>query len=89
MGFRFRKRLKILPGLWLNVSKGGVSTSVGVKGLTVNLKDGKTRTTASIPGTGISYSETASEKPGAPAGNPVAGVIFVFLAIALLAFVLL
>lgn len=41
MGFRFRKRIKIIPGVWLNLSKGGVSTSVGIKGLTVNLKDGK------------------------------------------------
>ncbi|MCX7174138.1 MAG: DUF4236 domain-containing protein [Proteobacteria bacterium] len=58
MGFRFRKRIRILPGFWFNLSKSGISTSVGGKGLTVNLKDGKTRTTVGIPGTGISYSES-------------------------------
>lgn len=57
MGFRFRKRIKLLPGVWLNLSKGGVSTSVGGKGLTVNLKSSKVKTTTSIPGTGLSYSE--------------------------------
>lgn len=58
MGFRLRKRIKLLPGLWLNLSKTGVSTSIGGKGLTVNLKGGKVKTTASIPGTGLSYSQT-------------------------------
>ena len=58
MGFRFRKRIKIAPGAWLNLSKSGVSTSIGGKGLTVNLKDGKTTTTASLPGTGLSYRST-------------------------------
>jgi hypothetical protein len=62
MGFRFRKRIKILPGVWFNLSKSGVSTSIGGKGLTVNLKNGKTKTTVGIPGTGLSYSETTTGK---------------------------
>lgn len=60
MGFRFRKRIKILPGVRLNLSKSGVSTSLGGRGLTVNLKDGKTKTTVGIPGSGLSYSQTAA-----------------------------
>jgi hypothetical protein len=31
MSFLFRKRIKILPGVWLNLSKGGLSTSFGGK----------------------------------------------------------
>ena len=58
MGFRFRKRFKIIPGIWLNLSKSGVSTSIGGKGVTVNLGHDKTKTTVGIPGTGIGYSET-------------------------------
>ena len=27
MGFRFRRRVKLFPGFWLNFSKSGVSTS--------------------------------------------------------------
>ena len=34
MGFRFRKRLRILPGLFLNASKSGVSVSAGAHGAT-------------------------------------------------------
>jgi hypothetical protein len=38
MGFRFRKRLRIIPGfLWVNVSKKGGSLSVGGHGLTANI----------------------------------------------------
>jgi hypothetical protein len=37
MGFRFRKRLRIFPGLWLNLSKKGGSLSVGGRGATVNV----------------------------------------------------
>jgi len=62
MGFRFRRRIKIIPGFWFNVSKSGISTSIGGKGLTVNLKNGKTRTTASIPGTGLSYRTTTTRQ---------------------------
>jgi hypothetical protein len=65
VGFRFRRRIKLFPGVSINLSKSGVSTSIGGKGLTVNLKGGKVKTTASIPGTGLSYSksETIEKKP--------------------------
>ena len=60
MGFLFCKRIKILPGVWFNLSKRGISTSIGGKGITINIKDDNVRTTASIPGTGISYRTTSS-----------------------------
>ena len=60
MSFRFRKRVRILPGIYLNFSKSGLSSfSLGRPGATVNVpvgRPGKTRGTASIPGTGLSYS---------------------------------
>jgi hypothetical protein len=62
MGFRFRRSIKILPGVRLNVSKSGVSTSIGTRGATVNISKRGTRTTVGIPGTGISYSEMHSAK---------------------------
>lgn len=37
MGFFFRKRVKILPGLYMNLSKGGVGFSAGVKGCRVSV----------------------------------------------------
>ncbi|HHX0999896.1 TPA: DUF4236 domain-containing protein [Pseudomonas aeruginosa] len=37
MAIRFRKSIKVVPGVRLNISKSGVSTSAGGKGLTANV----------------------------------------------------
>lgn len=59
MGFRFKKSINLGGGVRLNGSKSGIGVSAGVKGLRVSHgADGKTRVTASIPGTGLSYQET-------------------------------
>jgi uncharacterized protein DUF4236 len=56
MGFNFSKRIKIAPGVTLNLSKSGVSTSIGPRGakLTLGSRRG-TRATVGLPGTGLSY----------------------------------
>ena len=52
---RFRKSIKLFPGVRFNFSKSGISTSLGVKGATINIKPGRsTRATMGIPGTGLS-----------------------------------
>ena len=56
MGWRFRKTVKIFPGLRLNISKNGISTSLGGKGATINLNGKGKRTTLGIQGTGVSHS---------------------------------
>ena len=62
MGFRFRKSINLGP-LRLNFSKSGVGYSVGGKGFRVTkTATGKTRTTAPIPGTGISYVHETKKK---------------------------
>lgn len=63
MGFGFRKSIKIAPGVRLNVGKKSVGLSAGVKGFryNVNSKTGR-RVSASIPGTGISYSTSLNTK---------------------------
>ncbi|MFM2295534.1 MAG: hypothetical protein RLZZ350_1947 [Verrucomicrobiota bacterium] len=55
MGFRFSRRLSILPGLSLNLSGSGVSLSAGVRGAHVNLGSCGLYASAGIPGTGLSY----------------------------------
>jgi hypothetical protein len=55
MGFRFRKRIKLFPGLHLNISKQGYSVSVGENGLTTNISRKGLRETVSAPGTGLSF----------------------------------
>lgn len=55
MGFRFRKSISCGP-VRINLSKSGIGYSVGVKGARITKKaNGGTRTTLSVPGTGISY----------------------------------
>lgn len=66
---RFRKSIKIMPGVRVNLSKSGVSTSIGGRGTTVNLSKRGVRSTLSVPGTGLSWtsmsgwSENQSSRP--------------------------
>jgi tetratricopeptide (TPR) repeat protein len=60
MTFRARKSIQIMPGVKLNLSKSGVSTSIGRRGATVNIGHGRVKSTVGIPGTGLSYSKSAS-----------------------------
>lgn len=57
MGFRFRKSIRLFPGVRINLSTRGVSTSIGAAPFTVNIGRRGVRSTASIPGTGLSYSQ--------------------------------
>lgn len=61
---RFRKSIKIMPGVRLNLSKSGVSTSVGGRGGTVNISKRGVRSTVSIPGTGLSWSSNSGWADG-------------------------
>ncbi len=61
MGFRIRKTFTIMPGLKINLSKSGFSTSVGKKGSMINLSTRGTKTTVGIPGTGFGY-QTSRKK---------------------------
>ena len=56
MGFRFRRSVRLLPGVHLNFSRSGASLSLGRRGATVNLSRRGVRETVGIPGTGLSYS---------------------------------
>lgn len=54
MPIRFRRTLKVAPGVKLNFSKSGVSTTVGPKGFHFTFGKRGVRRTVSIPGTGVS-----------------------------------
>jgi hypothetical protein len=66
MGFRFRKRIKLAPGVHINLSRRGVSTSLGAPGATVNVSKRGTRATVGLPGTGLSYTEQVSRPRNTP-----------------------
>ena len=55
MSWRFRQSFKLIPGLKLNLSKTGLSASIGGAPFTVNLGPRGLYGTASIPGTGIQF----------------------------------
>ena len=62
MSFRFFRRIRVAPGVHLNLSKGGVSMSAGPRGLKATVGTSGRRFTAGIPGTGLHYTTVA--KPG-------------------------
>lgn len=72
MGFRYRKSFGKGP-FRVNLSKSGIGYSVGIKGFRYTKKaGGGTRTTVSIPGTGISYvSETSKKSNNKKRGSTV------------------
>ena len=74
MAFRFRRRVKLLPGVALNLSKSGISTSIGGKGATLNISKKGTRATVGLPGTGLSYQtkRQAFDDQASPAGGGTA-----------------
>ena len=64
MGLRFRKTISVLPGVRLNISKSGVSASIGTRGATLHLGRKGAR------GTGLSYSEKLPLPGDRPGGQP-------------------
>ncbi len=50
---RFRKRVKVFPGFYLNFSNSGISSTIGIKGASINFSKKGTYLNTGIPGTGI------------------------------------
>lgn len=55
MGLRFRKTIKICKGVKVNVSKSGLSYTIGMPGMSINTGKRGTFANLGLPGTGISY----------------------------------
>lgn len=53
MAWNFRRRKKIAPGVYINMSKKGISTTVGPKGASMTFGPNGTYMNTSIPGTGL------------------------------------
>lgn len=63
MGLRFRKSVKIAPGVRLNISKKSVGISAGVKGYRKSINSsGRVTTSIGVPGTGVSCVKTENLK---------------------------
>ncbi len=66
MGFRFRRRIGLAPGLTLNLSKSGGSLTLGPRGSRVTVGPRGVSRTMGIPGTGISYTAQVSGRSTKP-----------------------
>jgi hypothetical protein len=66
MGLRFQKRIRLFKGLTLNFSKTGTSWTVGGRGASVNLRDGKATGNVGMPGTGLSYRSRLTDSANTP-----------------------
>lgn len=64
MGFRFSRRVKLMPGVRLNVGLRGVSLSAGPRGASVTVGKRGVFGNVGLPGSGLSY-RTRLDKPGA------------------------
>lgn len=62
MTIKFRKNIKILPGIKLNLNKKGVSISAGVRGAHVTVGKRGTHATVGLPGTGLSVTKKIGGK---------------------------
>jgi hypothetical protein len=66
MGFRFNRRVSILPGLRVNLSKSGASLSIGHRGFWYTVGSKGRRATVGLPGTGLTWTEQYPWPHGAP-----------------------
>lgn len=61
--FRFFRKLPVIPGLlYLNISKKGISFSLGKRGAKLTLGKKGLHATFGIPGTGLSYTENLHKR---------------------------
>jgi Protein of unknown function (DUF4236) len=66
MGFRFRRSIRLAPGLRLNVGRRGVSLSAGVRGASMSFGSRGTYNNVGIPGTGMSFRQRVGGSTSRP-----------------------
>lgn len=99
--FRFYRRLRLFPGVSVNLSKSGPSLSVGVRGAHVTVGRTGVRRTVGLPGSGLFYTSHTGlhsgvhsrhvEQPLAPAqqarADTVVGLCVLVILVALVVWV--
>lgn len=74
MGLRFRKSIKLGKHFSVNLSPKGIGYSYGVKGARHSVSaDGRHRTTYSVPGTGLTYTTSSSNRSSGNTRTPSPG----------------
>jgi len=72
MAFRFQRRIRLAPGVRLNLSKRGLGLSVGPRGASLSMGPGGVHGHAGVPGTGLAYRRKLTAG-GGPRRRGVAG----------------
>jgi hypothetical protein len=88
---RFRRRIKIAPGIHLNVGFHGLGLNVGPRGLHVGVNRQGMYTSAGIPGTGIYAIHHVRNSPGDHpdvAGSAAGFLVGILIVVAVVAVVL-
>lgn len=70
MALRFRRSVKLAPGLRLNFSGSGASLTVGPRGASVNFGSRGTYMNSSLPGTGLYTRSRLGAAPSKPSAQP-------------------
>ena len=69
MGWRFRKRIKIFPGFYINISKSGLGINIGPKGANISVGPNGTYVNTGIPGTGLYRRDKVNSSTGIQEGS--------------------
>jgi hypothetical protein len=69
MSWSYRKRIKIIPGVHLNISRKGISTTIGVKSASMNFSTDGTYLNTGVPALGIYNRRKISSGKGTSSGD--------------------
>lgn len=90
MGLRFRKSIKILPGIKLNLGKKSAGVSAGTTGARYSVNSsGRKTSTVGIPGTGLSYSKSSGGGKKSDKGSKTVLPCRLIIAVGVLIFILI
>lgn len=74
MAFRFWRRVRLAPGVTLNLSKSTASLSFGPRGAKYTISPRGNRATAGLPGTGLFYTVHDRKRTGRGGSAPAPSV---------------
>lgn len=69
MAFKFRKRIRVFPGFTVNLSKSGLSSTIGIRGFSFNTGSKGTFLNVGLPGTGF-YDRIRLDNPSEMENSP-------------------
>ncbi|UPM50129.1 DUF4236 domain-containing protein [Synechococcus sp. A10-1-5-1] len=76
MAWAFRRRIKVIPGVSINLSKSGISASAGVRGASLTFRSDGIYRNLGLPGTGLySRQKVGNYGGGTPADEPDQGFL--------------